>query len=184
MSKVTQFWQEIKKNLALNKIWLWGLGLLGAVLLIWPVNCQGGKEQPLAPLPVETDYQFQLQRELENILARIEGAGRVTVFLTLEDEAEVIYARNEEVSRRTTNEEDSQGGVRQQLEYDSRGQLVFVQTGGQEEPVVVKVIKPRVRGVLVVAEGAGNSLVRERLTHAVQGALDLPAYKITVQKGH
>ncbi len=96
----------------------------------------------------------------------------------------MIYARNEEVSRRTTNEEDSQGGVRQQLEYDSRGQLVFVQTGGQEEPVVVKVIKPRVRGVLVVAEGAGNSLVRERLTHAVQGALDLPAYKINVQKGH
>ena len=184
MGKLKKLLQEIKENSLKNKFWLWGLGLVGALLLIWPGSCPGqGKEPLVTSLPAEKDYQQQLQKELESILSRIEGVGRVTVMVTLEDEAEIIYARNEESSQRTTNEEDSQGGVRKQLEYDSRGQLVIVQVGSQEEPVAVKIIKPRVRGVLVVAVGADNPLIRERLTHAVQSVLNVPAYKITVQKG-
>lgn len=184
MSKLKNFFQDIKQNSAKNKFLLWGLGLVGALMLVLPANCGDGSKQPAvtSQLP-EIDYQQQLQRELEGILSRIEGAGRVTVMLTLDDDAEIVYASNEETSRRTTSEEDSQGGVRQQLEYDSRGQLVIVQTGNQEEPVIEKIIKPRVRGVLVVAAGADNPLIRERLTHAVQGVLAVPAYKITVQKG-
>ncbi|MDD4658070.1 MAG: hypothetical protein PHW26_03390 [Eubacteriales bacterium] len=183
MSKVKKFFQDIKENSGKNKFLLWGLGLVGALLLILPGNCGSDGKQPAAVSLPQEDYQQLLQRELESILARIEGAGRVTVMLTLDDEGEIIYASDEETSKRTTSEEDSQGGVRQQLEYDSRGQLVIVQTGNQQEPVAVKLIKPRVRGVLVVAAGADNPLIRERLTHAVQRVLDVPAYKITVQKG-
>lgn len=185
MSKISKFFQDIKQNSAKYKFLLLGLGVVGALLLVLPGNCGGSnKQQTVTSLPQEKDCQLQLQRELESILSRIEGAGRVTVMLTLDDEAEIVYASNEEISRKTTSEEDSQGGVRQQLEYDSRGQLVIVQTGNQQEPVAVKIIKPRIRGVLVVAAGADNPLVRERLTHAVQGVLDVPAYKINVQKGN
>lgn len=184
MNKFRQYFQNIKQNWVKNKLLLWGLGLVGALLLILPFNCQGGgQETPVAkPAPIKDGAQ-ELQQELESILGRIEGAGRVKVMLTMEDEAEYVYARNEESSQRTTSEEDSQGGLRQQFEYDSSGQLVLVQAGNQQTPVAVKVIKPRVRGVLVVAAGADNPLVRERLIRAVQGALGLPAYKISVQKG-
>lgn len=184
MSNVKKLLQEIKENSGKNKFLLWGMGLVGALLLILPSSCQkDSREPPITNLPQEKDYHQQLQRELEGILSRIEGAGPVTVMLTLEDDAEIVYANNEETSRRTTSEEDSQGGVRHQQEYDSRGQLVIVQSGNEQEPVAVKKIKPRVRGVLVVAPGADNPLIRERLTQAVQGVLDVPAYKITVQKG-
>lgn len=183
MSKITVFFHRLKQNWAKNKLILVGLGLVGVLILVLPLNCQNSEKQIVNSTPQERDYQQQLQKELEGILTGIEGAGRVRVMLTLDDEAETVYACNEETSRRATSEEDSQGGVREQVEYDSRGQLVIVQSGNQEKPVIVKIIRPRVRGVLVVAAGADNPLIRERLLHAVQGVLDVPAYKITIQKG-
>lgn len=184
MSKMKKIVQEFKENPGKSKLILWGMGLLGALLLILPGSCKRENPGPVvADLPQDRDYQQQLQRELEGILSRIDGAGRVTVMLTLEDDAETVYASNQETSRRNTSEEDSQGGVRQQLEYDSRGQLVIVQAGNEQRPVAIKKILPRVRGVLVVAAGADSPIIRERLTQAVQGVLDIPAYKITVQKG-
>jgi len=184
MSKVRKIVQDFKKNPGKSKLLLWGMGLLGALLLILPGSCQ--KDSPgavVTNLPQDRDYQQQLQRELEGILSRIEGAGQVTVMLTLEDDAETVYASNQEASRRDTREEDSQGGVRQQQEHDSREQLVIVQAGNEQQPVAVKKIRPRIRGVLVVASGVDNPIIKERLTQAVQGVLDMPAYKITVQKG-
>lgn len=184
MSKIGKFLQEIKENSTKNKFLLWGLGLLGAILLIWPGSCPGaGNSVPSASLPVERDYKQQLQRELESILAKIEGAGKVTVMLTLDDEAETVYVRDVTESSRSTSEQDSQGGERRQVEEDSQTKLVIIQAGGQEQPVAAKVLRPQVRGVLVVATGADSPLVRERLIHAVQSVLGLPAYRITVQKG-
>lgn len=178
-----EFFSGIKQNWSKNKLLLWGLGLAGVLMLILPGSCQP-KENPMVDMtPEQGNYQQQLQHELESILASIEGAGKVRVMLTLDDEQETVYARNEEESKKNTIEEDSQGGVREQLEYDQSGQLVIVRTNNQEQPVVIKIIKPQVRGVLVVAEGAGNALICQRLTHAVQAVLDVPAYKITVQKG-
>lgn len=184
MNKASQFLQEIKKNWGKNRFLLLGLGLAGVLMLVWPTDCAGSKASPVPGLAApEKDYKQLLQRELEAILSSIEGSGKVTVMLTLEEEGEIVYAINEEVSSRSSREEDSQGGVRTQLDSDSSGQLVIIQTGGQQEAVVIKVIKPRVRGVLVVATGANNPLIKEKLIHAVQGALAVPAYRITVEKG-
>lgn len=185
MIKLKVFFQEIKNNWGKNKGMLLILGFVGFFLLIWPINCAGNETESarniVTPAP---DCTLQLQSELEKILANIEGCGKVSVMVTFEEDGEVVYAVNEDVSRRNSLEEDTQGGVRKQLDWDSRGQLVIVQTSGKEEAVVVKVIKPKVRGVLVVATGAGNPLVREKLIHAIQGVLAVPAYRITVQKGN
>lgn len=179
---IKEYFQGIKDKWAKNKLLLWALGLAGVLLLVLPGNCK--LPESADPIPIaNVNYQQQLQGELESILSSIDGVGRVSVMLTLEDEQEVVYARNEEISQRTTSETDSQGGVREQVDYDSRGQLVIVRTNNQDEPVVVKILKPRVRGVLVVAEGGGSPIIRERLTQAVQSVLDVPAYRITVQKG-
>ena len=38
------------------------------------------------------------------------------------------------------------------------------------------------KGAVVVAEGAGDAEIRNRLSTAVQAALDLPPHKVVVQK--
>ena len=40
----------------------------------------------------------------------------------------------------------------------------------------------RAKGAVVVAEGAGEAEVRNKLSTAVQAALDLPPHKVVVQK--
>jgi len=184
-NSIKEFFQGIKQNWGKNKLLIWILGLVGVLFLVLPsfIGPRNDAVPPPSPTSGQGNYQQQLQRELESILTGIEGVGRVRVMLTLDDEQEVIYAFNEDISKRNTQEEDNQGGVREQVEYDHRGQLVIVRTNNQEEPVVVKILKPRIRGILVVAAGADNPWVRERLTQAVQGVLDVPAYRITIQKG-
>ena len=181
--KVKEIFAGIKERWGKNKLILWALGLIGVLLFVLPGTCEPRQQTPVDAGTARQGYQQQLQQELETILSGIQGAGKVRVMLTLDDEQEVIYAVDQENRERTTNETDSQGGVREQVEYDHRGQLVIVRTNNQEQPVIIKVLKPRVRGVLVVASGSDSPLVRQRLTHAVQGVLDVPAFRITIQKG-
>jgi len=175
----------IGQRWARNKYALIGLGLAGILLLVLPGNCSQDTRPPDTGglLPRESSFQLRLQEELEDILGRIHGVGKVSVLLTLEDEQEVVYAINQEERRRTTLEQDGQSGTRETIEIDRRGQLVIVRSGGSEQPVVIKVIKPRVRGILIVAAGADNLRVRENIINAVQAVLDIPSYRISVQKG-
>lgn len=173
--------REVRQRWAKNKLLLILLGVLGMALLVLPGSCDRVEQPPDSG--ISPDYQLILQRELERILSRIQGAGRVMVMVTLEDEQEIVYARNQEERWRSVEEEDSQGGYRETVELDNRGQLVIVRVNNQEQPVVERIIRPRVRGVLIVATGADNPVVRQRLIAAVQSVLDLPAYKISVQKG-
>lgn len=177
--------KEIGQRWAKNKYALIGLGLAGILLLVLPGSCSQDTRPPDTGglLPLESNYQLRLQEELEDMLARIHGVGKVSVLLTLEDEQEVVYAINQEERRRTTLEDDGQGGTRETIEYDRRGQLVIVRSGGSEQPVVIKILKPRVRGILIVASGADDLRVRENIINAVQAVLDIPSYRISVQKG-
>lgn len=172
--------REIRQRWAKNKILLIVLGAVGIALLLLPGNC--GRVQPAEPV-AGPDYHYYLQQELERILSRIEGAGTVSVMVSLEDEQEVVYARDEEERFRSVEEDDGQGGRRETVELDNRGQLVVMRVNNQEQPVVERIIKPRIRGVLIVSPGADSPAVRQRLIAAVQSVLDLPAYKISVQKG-
>ena len=45
---------------------------------------------------------------------------------------------------------------------------------------ILKKTEPEVRGVLVVAEGADNIVVRERIINAVTVALDIPLHRVEV----
>jgi stage III sporulation protein AG len=120
VNKVIEFFRAIKENWGKNKILLWALGLAGVLLFVLPGSCQP-RESAAETQRAPSNYQAQLQQELESILSGIEGVGRVKVMLTLDDEQEVVYASNEETSERSSREEDSQGGIRHQEDWDRRG---------------------------------------------------------------
>ena len=127
------------------------------------------------------DYEKSLDAELERILSLVEGAGRVTVSVTLESGPRYRYAENENTTERRTDEKDKAGGVRTITEIIRNLQMVLTRQGnGPEKPVLEEVQRPVVRGVLVVAPGASDSRVRARLTEAVRTYLNLPACRVTV----
>ena len=51
---------------------------------------------------------------------------------------------------------------------------------GESRPIILKLIKPQIRGVIVVANGAENSVVKQMLSEAVQRGLNVPPARISI----
>jgi stage III sporulation protein AG len=119
--------------------------------------------------------------ELAAILSKIQGVGRVEVMITYVSGKESVPAYDTRKNESSTDEKDSGGGTRSisQGEYDSS--VVYEdRQGGGKSPVILKEMQPVVKGVLVVADGAGSPEVKERICSAVQVLMDIPIHKIQV----
>jgi len=164
--------------------------LIGLILLIGasalskprPSNNNDNKELVLAQKGSSSeDYAQKLEKDLKNILSKIEGVGNVEVLITLNSDEEVVAAMDMVESSTTTNEKDSNGGIRETIQTESNNKVVTSQdTSGQNTPIVLKRIMPEIRGVIVVADGAKDPRLRYELSSAVQTALGIPAYKVKV----
>ncbi|ABY92818.1 MAG: stage III sporulation protein AG [Thermoanaerobacter sp.] len=164
--------------------------LIGLILLIGasalskprPSNNNDNKELVLAQKESSSeDYAQKLEKDLKNILSKIEGVGNVEVLITLNSDEEVVAAMDVVESSTTTNEKDSSGGIRETIQTESNNRVVTSQnTSGQNAPIVLKRIMPEIRGVIVVADGAKDPRLRYELSSAVQTALGIPAYKVKV----
>lgn len=124
-----------------------------------------------------SDYSTLLENKLENILSQLKGVGKVKVMITLEDTTEVVPAFNTTKNNETTKENDSQGGTREIVREDMTIQVV---TNDKGEPIVLKEIRPTIKGVIVIAEGAENLEVKEMLYEAVKTALGVPGNRVEV----
>lgn len=145
----------------------------------------------VAPAPVVsnaspiTQAEIALEQRLEGILTQINGVGNVSVKVVLRESPEYEYAVNVSTTERSITENDQSGGNRLTLDTTETGQLVLVRSANNagEAPVVVKKTKPEVVGVLVVAQGASNPMVRAELTRAVQTLLGININQVTVVSG-
>ena len=167
--------------------WLGALLILGLLLL----SLRGvGQSPPAVPAstgqvasppasdaadPVAVEER-SLSASLESVLSQIEGAGRVSVRVSLAAGNSRKYAADTTTDKTTTVEKDSGGGTRTTTQ-DNVQQKVDL---ANNAPVTVQVSRPEVNGVLVVASGAGNAAVREELAQAAAAALGLPLYQVVV----
>ncbi|MDR3601889.1 MAG: stage III sporulation protein AH [Desulfosporosinus sp.] len=123
-----------------------------------------------------------LEKELENKLQanilQMEGVGKVQVSVSFATGLKNEYARNENVTKRTSKETDKTGGTRETTEVTENNQVVM--PNGLSQPVMVMEDRPEVAGVLVIAEGARDPKVREGIHTAVQTLLNIPSARITV----
>lgn len=127
----------------------------------------------------------ELAGELERILSRVTGAGRVTASVSLTASPRLEYSANVQTTERTTEETDKQGGTRTISEKTVNSQPVILRGSGagDDQLSVVSTRRAEISGVLVVSEGAGDSRVRDQLTRACMTLLDLPAHRIKVVQG-
>lgn len=125
-------------------------------------------------------YKDSLETQLKNILNQIRGVGQVEVMVTYESSVEVIPASNTTKSNQKTDEKDAQGGTRTTLQEEVTQSIVTNNNGGGDGLIVIKEIKPQIRGVVVVAEGAGDIKVKTELIEAVKTIFQIPAHKVMV----
>ena len=123
------------------------------------------------------DYEVKIENELKEILSQIGGVGDVKIMVNLEDTAERIPAFNTTTINENTNENDSGGGAREVMREDLKQEVV---TANGDSMMIIKEVKPNVKGVIVVAEGAEDILVKEKLYSAVKTVLGIAGNKVEV----
>ena len=72
------------------------------------------------------------------------------------------------------------GGVRTINQNTNKKEVVYDETNGQRNVVTSSVITPEIKGAVVMAKGASNSVVRSNIIQAVEVATGLPTHKIQV----
>ena len=173
-------------------VWLTVIIAFAILLLIVgntgkPGKTPGGTTENTEHQILQSDNRSVIDREektlavnLKNILKEIEGAGELDVTVRLASSEHDQYAVNTNSSKKTTEEKDQVGGVRSTTEYTDSGQLVFTRNGQEEIPVIEQTGSSKVAGVLVVAQGAKDPRIKDRLFEAVQVALGIEPQKVLV----
>lgn len=126
----------------------------------------------------EDDYSTYLESKLVKILSKIDGVGQISVMVTLESSEEKVAATNTTSTTEETVENDSEGGTREIQREDLT--IEVMTRSGDDSLLVVKEIKPAVQGVIVVAQGANDPILKEILYEAVKTALGIQGNKVQV----
>lgn len=108
-------------------------------------------------------YVLSLENRLSQTLSKVDGAGKVSVVITVESGMETVLAT------KTTEKQTSSG-----VEKESAPIIV------NGKPVVIKEKYPKVIGVLIVAEGAKNISVMSKLQQATVSLLDINLNQIEI----
>jgi stage III sporulation protein AG len=180
--------------------WLIILGLLGAAIMLFNsfVNVKKldsentGREPPAtessqAVLQQEAgtansfdSIEQAMEARTKEILEKIVGVGTVDIMVTVDSTEEIVVQRNMNDSQQQSEETDASGGKRHTTQYTRDGEIVTYSQSGDETPIITKRIKPQVRGVLVVAKGAENKVVKGLIEQAIEKGLNVPSYRISV----
>lgn len=126
------------------------------------------------------DYEKIYENQLTEIITEMLGVSDVVVKVNLDSTEELLVESNINYSEQVTKEQDKQGGSRNISSVSKNEQVVIYRVDGNDKPLVIKTIKPKVRGVVIVAEGAENLQVKAMITEAVQRLLDVPPHKIAI----
>lgn len=114
--------------------------------------------------------EYSDEERLRAILSEIDGAGEVSVMITYcgTTSSDIAF-------------EQKQDSVRSERETTTRRENSAITADGA--PVVKGEVYPKARGVIIIAEGAGDVRVRKSMTDAACAALDIAPYKVCVLEG-
>lgn len=206
MEKIRQFlengkWKQLKKS-----DWIVA-ALVGVLIMIialpdgsnspasgWMNEAQKSEAKNQPGSKEETDYERQesgqdidaytdrMEEKLEKVLSQMDGVGEVEVMITVSDKGEQVVEKDRMSTTTTTSETDSGGGVRTVTESTGEEAAVYVETGNETSPYIQKEKFPEIVGIMVVAEGGGNSVVVSDISDAVKALFPVEAHRIKVVK--
>lgn len=146
----------------------------GLLLLLLPTSPGGGTQSAASESGNAAEFAFsvdELEEKLEATLSKIDGAGEVTVALTLRTGARQVLAQDVAVSDRDGDSSEE------------RTTVVISGGSGREEAVALQQLAPQFQGAVVVCPGGDDPTVQLRLAEAVSDLTGLGADKISICKG-
>lgn len=136
-----------------------------------------GRSDPQNPFQL---YEEKYESKIKEILEKIVGVSAVDVLVTIDSTEEVVVKDNRKETQQTTDESDKNGARRHVTDITRSGEVVFYEVSGDQTPIIIKKIKPKIRGVLIVAKGAENLTVKKLIFDAVGKGLSVAANRISI----
>lgn len=139
---------------------------LGIFFMILP----GGEdsEQVITAPPV-AEAEASITEQLCEILAQIDGVGKVRVLITEQTGAQTIYQVDED---RTENADSR----------SVRTETVILSRGGEDSGLIQTVTPPTYLGAIIVCQGADSPTVRLAVANAVSAVTGISTDRISVLK--
>lgn len=143
------------------KLVIYLIATLICIVLLLLMNSQSESKavsDDVSAITPNSQYKDALEKELEEIITKIDGVGKVTVMLTVDSTYSYEY-----VSDIKNNESET----------------VII---GNKEALISKISNPKISGVLVVCSGGDSVKVKEKIINSVATVLDIPYSKVYVAK--
>ncbi|MDE7454617.1 MAG: hypothetical protein K2M64_02180, partial [Clostridia bacterium] len=156
MDKLKNFFAKIK---SIKNIEIYVACVLAVVVLL-VVLFSNTSTKSVTENPSSQSYIDELEHKIVSVVQKIDGVGKVVVAITHDDTAESVYAYQTQTN--------ANGG--------ESNSIISV----KGEPLVVKTLPPKILGVVVVAEGADNAIVRYKINEAVVTLLNIDKSRVQV----
>lgn len=152
--------------------------LVAIVLVFIILLINNTEEKTKMPVNAETttmvsvlsinDIQSEIEKQLEEMIKNVHGAGNVRVMVSLSSSGEYIYAEN---SKKENN------GDKQLQDNEI---VIYESDNGSDEGLIVSVKSPEISGVAVVCDGGNSSVVRSEITELVTSLFGIGADRVYV----
>jgi stage III sporulation protein AG len=131
----------------------------------------------------ENTYISEMENKLEAVLKKVSGAGNVEVMITTKGTTEKIPLKDSSSTEESLDEGDGEGGSRTDNSAQREESTVLVTNeDGNSEPYILQELEPEIEGVVVIAEGGDNAMIKMDIMQAVEVLFDVPAHKVIVMK--
>ena len=179
-------WLEKIKSLKRDQILI--LFLAGVLLLVISLPTNDGEVQVEESEGQETVDMAEfsetsyLEQHLQEVLSQVEGIGQTEVMITVKSDGKSIVEKDTEQTKREEENGEGESVVRSKEDSSNESTIYQKDAKGNETPYVSEKMKPEIEGVLVIAQGAGDSAKAAEITEAVMALFGVEAHKIKVMK--
>lgn len=177
LAKILDKFLKNKNNTILYIILIIGIGILIVSGTFFSDKSEKQKTSQTAANSLQTSVlSNDLETHLGNILSEIKGAGKVSVMITYESSGQKILAYDSKETQETSDESDADRSKSDNKHTAEKNIII----SSDSLPVVVEEHYAKVKGVIVVSEGANDPYIKQALTEAVYAACNVPMHKIKV----
>jgi len=161
VERVKKIFEKIKNNKKIQLVLIIFIALVFCFFLFYD-----GKSKSIDNISAYNEidqYVFSLEKRLSSNLSKVEGVGKVSCVITIESGMETVLAM------KTTTTNTSSGT-----------EIVETPIIVNGKTVVLKENYPKIKGVLIVAQGAKNITVLTKIQQATISLLDVSTDKIEI----
>jgi len=139
------------------------LGVLSIIIIVVFLSAVGKEETNEVTTTID-GYVTNLEHRLSSALSQVDGAGSVTVVITVESGMETVLA-----TEKTVTENPDKSVTTSETPIIINGKTV-----------VLMEKYPQIIGVLIVAQGADNFAIMNKLQQATVSLLDIDISKVEI----